>query len=703
LNDGSGNLLTTVSTELINLNASPVAGVIGSLTYTTTSYELRLAQVNFESWSSYIQQHRPAIANLIPMSSPFGVNVPQGHASIRSNFVNDKKIASTSQSFSEEMKLYEFVRGYADEFFGKKFLVNLPFAFSAVDIETLKTHTSYDVNDAGYLPDGATPLGLSLLNQNVFSTKDGRFRAFSGFAIGPNPPTDLSKVSPNGTVIQLDVPSNPASSGTLFVASSVNNQILFAPTPMVVITLGAPVLDATQLLVGDASLYAAVLQMNPTEGAAIMKKNCLPFKIAPNARTPNAVAIPLKSNTLVYGPWLAAGAPGKVRVEFDSSLNPWTFNGYDNMNLAGNVRVATAITNQQVVETGTVEFAGSPTTSLGRLLQSGGPNVTSIDVAISSSSITTSYRFQTFTNRWGIFSKGYVERLKRLSLSTAELRKSIRLALKDNLADVEAIGNAARTSRDYLERMAKARKRETPHDVLHAWTEFDTIDNAVRQQISMATQEEAIQLSNAEVDEDYQATAIMSLSGLTRPFSTSDENNTYLPSYEGATLTGDIPSQTNLDPWVGQNDIECFSYGDTYTGVNAYINEGDNTNARVFGLRAPLVLVGWGYGTDGQKYPGSTDWDSDYLTRSDKWVVGPLDCLWDSGRAVWTVHDLIRGVTAGTLSAGGSATVTCATLSGQTYSRTVYNPFSTAVATGKKIIAGYIADFNRYEVVSADC
>ena len=75
---------------------------------------------------------------------------------------------------------------------------------------------------------------------------------------------------------------------------------------------------------------------------------------------------------------------------------------------------------------------------------------------------------------------------------------------------------------------------------------------------------------------------------------------------------------------------------------------------RPVALKAPLVLCGWGFDTDGKPVPAAPDvgdaettsdddaenvgqvkFHDDWLSRADLWKVGPLDCRWDESRGVW--------------------------------------------------------------------
>jgi hypothetical protein len=436
------------------------------------------------------------------------------------------------------------------------------------------------------------------------------------------------------------------------------------------------------------------------------------LKVAPATRKPFAIAMPLKSNILTYGPWYSQGAAGKVRFESDPALTPWAYGGYASMNQAAAARVNTTITNMQVSEAGDVERAGAPEISLGDVLQSSGPNLTGMSVQCNQQGVTTTYRFQTYTPRFGTFSKSYIERLKRYSLVNVELRRNLRNAIKEAVNNIEVIGNAARTAEAFRAKQAKAHKRETPHDVLHAYSEAERQTDGsirVRTHVSATTMEESVVMSNADDNGLFKATAVMGLSGLVRPFTTKVGGASGIPGYVTPTTTSGL-TKNILDPWKWNNDIEVWMWGDQYDGLHAYGMSGTTSNARALGLRAPIVLVGWGIDVETKCVPGSGStrdtWLANAQYRQDQWKAGPLDPLWDERRGVWTVHGSLKG-TVRHVPAGGSGVMVVKPLSGSTWEVPVWNWFSAAVGSSGgaevKVLTTYIAADNRHYIAAADC
>ena len=171
---------------------------------------------------------------------------------------------------------------------------------------------------------------------------------------------------------------------------------------------------------------------------------------------PQAIGVPLKSNTRTYGPWYVAGAnPGSVTCEIDDGLVPWEYGGISFMNAAGIAKVKNSATAMQFGDRGEVTVPGYPNLSVGSPLSDnpsllfisrslsidtkqwprgpasygdvnwaapalpagGGASVTNINVSVGTEGVTTSYTISTFTPVFGRFSKGNADRIKQIGLN----------------------------------------------------------------------------------------------------------------------------------------------------------------------------------------------------------------------------------------------------------------------------------------------
>lgn len=700
--------------EVMNLNASPVSGIIASTSYRCSTLEMLMAKCSEQAWLLYITTCRPQTAQLIGIMSPFGVPANGQRNNNPVNLVNDQQAAlmaagSVNQETAiRQHRMYNFVKSYADEYLGKKFLVSVPFLLHKVDSDTLKISASYDVDQGGYIQEGSEPLGLLPVNEDLMSLPDGRFKAF--VRIETNGVGDLTGISPQSIVIQ----------GTnIFMEVQVDPDIVYAPTPAVVVTLPTPVWTKATSPMGQPNVMAGVLGFGSdlTRCLSTLKKQFIGLRCSPPPIYPTAAAVPLRSNTLTYGPWFAVGPAGKVKMEQDSTLTPWNYGGYTVMNLAGVARALTGVTNMLVGEVGDNEVAGTPTISLADTLSSGGPNLTGIDVSIGKEGVTTRYRFATFTPRFGLFAKAAVDRLRRMAVAAVEIRRNLRSAIRESQLRSDAIENANSAYKGFMDNAPEVfRRLNCPHLAFISFSEWDDDTQTVRTTMQSATYEEALPLSNADDDDQYVETAMMHLNGLLRPFATiNDDTSDYIPIYNlGPDYDGDGLTVDNLDPFQNQTDVELLAWGDSYKGLHAYrLNPNlDTTSARPIALRGPLVMAGWGYDVTLMPVPFNTDagsgWVPNYLRRQDLWKVGPVDFLWDDNRGVWTCHDALKGIlpdgiAASSGSTAGSGTLNVAVDIGSGWPQTVYNYFSAAVDSGSRVICNYIASDHKWYVVAADC
>lgn len=103
----------------------------------------------------------------------------------------------------------------------------------------------------------------------------------------------------------------------------------------------------------------------------------------------------------------------------------------------------------------------------------------------------------------------------------------------------------------------------------------------------------------------------------------------------------------NIDLAIrGTGDIAELSFDDEYTN-----NKGSGVeveNIRAVGLKAPLVLTGWGYNTEGNPVPADTGnselFASGAFSDPSQWKSGPVDLRWDDDRKVWVGSSTEGGI-----------------------------------------------------------
>lgn len=138
------------------------------------------------------------------------------------------------------------------------------------------------------------------------------------------------------------------------------------------------------------------------------------------------VVIPLTSTWVAYGPWYAnySDAKGMVSVEVDDSLVPWNFERSDgdwddNLNAAGNERLARSLSVLEYLDTASISVAGFP--EFGPAHNFGyNSNVTGISIDFGIGGVKTTYNLATYSQRPGTFRKAEYDNVSRARIDTRE-------------------------------------------------------------------------------------------------------------------------------------------------------------------------------------------------------------------------------------------------------------------------------------------
>lgn len=641
--------------EQMDLNAAGISDIVKSVSYNTNIVELRCALYSLEAWALYVNTYKPAISKLIV--NLFGPNPviekPEAATDIIKDGRDNMLVLLNNQKQSDTSRLHMFLRTFAEDYYGKQFLVQMPFIMNHLDGETLQTYFNYEPTDSGYLADGAASLGLSPQNQDVIQDENDRVYCFTYW--NDIRGSDTNRVNWSDTVIE---------NNHMYSKASVDPKVIWLsadfPIPCVRVTMGTALYDerideygsgvnnpnpsivlnrapSIGILIGGVgfaktSLDTGILpRINSHPSFGTVAGDC---GIDPAARYPDTFGVPLKSNVDSYGPWYAAGAPGKVKFEIDQSLTPWEYGGYAAMNAAGKAKVLGALQELQIQETGSVKFVGAPLHSLGDTAVAGGPNITNIDVQYGTSGVTCNYRFSTHTPKFGLFSKQNADRLRRQALAGQEIKRSLRQLLNQQIVGVATV--AAIYSGQTANR-PKYMLKQSPHTVMMGQAFAD--GSGIRVGVGSETYEAALYLSNPLDSGNFFSKGAASLTSLFRPFSTQYRpssivmpTSNFLPTYNymdgfaawfyAATGVGvqdaynnqdyykivgniDTLSAFNLNPFASGHDIEIGAFGSSYTGMNMLRRQYDPNNIRGLAFKGPMVLTAWGYGVDGNVYPNN--------------------------------------------------------------------------------------------------
>ena len=443
--------------------------------------------------------------------------------------------------------------------------------------------------------------------------------------------------------------------------------------------------------------------------------------LGPFANQISMAAIPLKSNITTYGPWYKAGVPGKVRFERDESLVPWNYGGFDVMNLAGNAKVTNAATNMQEAETGSVEIAGTPTRQLGAVLQANGPTVTSLQVNIGREGVTTSMGMQTFTPLFGNFSKGNIERFRRLGVTGQNRRRTLRELIRAKAPNsLTNIQKQQREQKLFAQAGAARNKNQmsSPATAIAAYVGDDHLaDSTQRIGVSFLPIHDAVAGCMAGQD-DYARVAFAQLSTIFRPFAMAESS--YMPYFQhddmsnaGTREPKSALTANDLNPFQEDHDMEIVSRGtgSEYEEANTRLVETfDYSKHKGIAFKGPPVMAGWGFTSIGKPVPasesGGREFADNFLRNSAAHKVGPIDFRWDENRQVWNGWSGILLVKfKEDLTAGGTAEAYVESGADADEDKEVIevnNPLGQGILEGQKAMVAYDAEAGQFYPIQAE-
>jgi hypothetical protein len=209
--------------------------------------------------------------------------------------------------------------------------------------------------------------------------------------------------------------------------------------------------------------------------------------MSPRAAHPHFFGIPLTSNQFCYGPWTnyadnVVPAPyidnliHKVSVEQNNDLVPWNYGGSSALDTAVGYQLNSDVNYQTVLENGRISIVGPPLFGLGgvfhndpsrivsgsfkfdnswykpyyapykffdtkkngyrelqydciklvhREVNFNGPLISNISIQVGSEGLTTSYSFQTYNPKTGLYNKTYENAIKKMAEDRNKVQKAI--------------------------------------------------------------------------------------------------------------------------------------------------------------------------------------------------------------------------------------------------------------------------------------
>lgn len=550
-------------------------------------------------------------------------------------------------------RIYNFVKRYADEYYGKKWMVKVPAISSYRDPETNELRFNIEPDQTGFIDESewedAIRENLLPFDVNRLTDVDGKFFAYVKF-----PKTidiDITKYIYDNYLVYgvTDIPAGEFSfirnglyyrtykylfddiseddkidsevHNSIFIKCEVDPQIYFEDveteySPRVVITMPGIVkvnFDDTNDIGILADFLGGEIDRRIAEGSqnftGVIKRSEIDrfahsfgsdmFKLGKEGfgYRPTFAAIPMKSNVNVYGPWYASGANGRTEFEQDDTLVPWNYGGFNIMNNSANAKVTSAISSYNISEAGSIEFPDTPGLSLGDPLTDSGPYVTEITVSIDGNSgARTNYNLATWTPHPYRMRKFLSDYISRLSKTNQQLKRNFREQLRQPRQN-SRLNQFKRNIIDGLRRRPRSTHLLIGGEITH------TPDGKTRSIVGLQPFYNSTQQFHGD---RFNSKALMSLDGLFLPFSTNVKESGYYPHFERPTESGEL-NIDDYNPLRSGTSLSIITHGQTFPdSISTEGEEGiDYLDARGICLKTPLILGGWGYDIDEKPVPNS--------------------------------------------------------------------------------------------------
>lgn len=538
------------------------------------------------------------------------------------------------------IRVHKFVETYANEYYGRKFMVRIPDVQAKFDPLTQSVKTSLEPTTSGYLNSeveaNAVANGLIPQFRDFVKDDDGKIVCYVKF-------TDFSTID----FSSLSEDEYFVENGNLFVKAELELELVFlnrstAYSPRAVITLPGPIYSKTDFVGKDIRDYTleklreayggdekVTPKTRPGDNSVFKYLNGIPL-------IPEMAVIPLKNNYKTYGPWYNTyGGGGTCEFDQNSDLVPWNFGSFEAMNQAANSMVREVGLNSPYGETGEITLPGAPDRSIGDEFVSQGPYVTGIQVQFDATDgILTTYRMSRWATKIGKQTEQIVNQQRKLRKAIADQKRALRKLYKPRVPLGFSTGKYLPPKKNKLQ------DPSSPHHMIFS----QVVEQDGGETASVVTI--PFHEINTYLDPDnIEQVAGMSVDGLFRGFSTNPEASG-IPKFTAPDEElENVPTSKTLNPFSG-GDIGVMIHGtkDDEVNFNNDFIEDEPINSddiRAVGLRAPLILVGFGYDINGKPVPNLTpeepgdEFIEDYKLKQTEWKAGPLDARWDESRGVW--------------------------------------------------------------------
>jgi hypothetical protein len=572
--------------------------------------------------------------------------------------------------------IFEFVLGIAQRYLGKSWAIRVPAVYGYLDAESNTPFYSDEPGQDGGWTEMPYIIGLEnpSAGLDLFTNDQNKILPFLRFEANQ---TLISDAILDNTLV-LD--------GNLYVKCDVEPNYVFHDAntlyiPRVVVSIEEPTLATAEGIIEDVGGWDAVMDILEIEenikrdifegmGTTIGEKSAFYRRFILGGQ-PVAAAIPIRSNVHTYGPWSNIGPPGGTKVEQNAGLVPWEYGGYAAMNIAAEELMQAGITNNQVIEVGSVTVAGLPDLPLGAELNSAnvlagvhlvesrnavyipyngnfggnpfssiyltapsygwvgnyGPNITNIDINLGEE-ITHTYQMRTFTQKFGKFSELNANRLKQIGQNRLKLLKESNTRIQNRAArgaDSSQKGNIGQRVASAVRKSETASRKyfaRTPHEFLVGEQFIPTRSglygsgNVIGRPLVGTYSSKDITAALA----GYDKKAYMSMDGLFRPISMGGDGG--LPRYSIPTGSGG-----------GQDTTLRYLVSTGHQIVGSSTGTGITNLITIRELNPFTNPVGYAWSDLATKHSGTMGHDIDAVGRGSGYPSGGL-CMNISGTGI---------------------------------------------------------------------
>jgi hypothetical protein len=585
-------------------------GRVGNHYISINEREIRMALAGFDPWMNYALTYNAGVGTNFgnQLRSVLNINGPQIHfghvglndkGTIGRNFSNLLSFGIAFQPDQDPQdpkngdlrKVHDFIQNWADTYYGKQFLVQLPYVCWCNEADSGQImYSDNPTQDGGWPAPGVTNI-LGLPVDSVEGTPGVPTDHFTDDVNKILPIARYYKTNTGAVALEGDwIVYTPAGGiESIYVKAQVEEKPLnYFGYATAVLKVDNPIeMSGLEKDLADIDpSFGGLIELAHQSGLSALDISNLKFAltfspdnqrgtdgsiaIVPRRRTPSEAAVPMKSNTTRYGPQAFKGPPGQVHFVADDGLVPWEYAGYTNlMNGSPNVmseHARSAVTYMQEGERGSINFPGHPTRRLGAELRSAqqvmsflsiqndtfkvlnksfdlkkidigswdgefGPNITNIQINIGENGFTTNYTLSTFSPSFGRFAKYNANRLKIIGRQRTSFLKAQRERNKLARALRAAETRTSRSLKDMKN------KRQSKQDAPNA----NTIKTGGMGEGKKTTDDHTTVLTNSTNlsprtlrmgnPEDWKHQAITSNDGFFRPVSNDQKLGTMLPRY----------------------------------------------------------------------------------------------------------------------------------------------------------------------------